>query len=188
MGVNSITNSLATRKRAVFLDRDGVINRALVRNGRPYPPVRLTELEILPGVETALLSLRQAGYLLIVVTNQPDVARGALSRQVVEEIHRVLKDQLAIDEIRTCYHDDKDHCTCRKPKPGALVSSALDHEIDLAQSYMVGDRWRDIEAGRLAGCRTIFIDYGYQEAPPEQFDFKVKSLVQATDIILGNSN
>lgn len=188
MGVNPIVKLLTSRKRAVFLDRDGVINRALVRNGRPYPPRQLTELEVLPGVGTALQSLRRAGYMLIVVTNQPDVARGVLNRQVVEEMHRTLKKQLALDEFRTCYHDDKDHCTCRKPKPGALVSSAVDHEIDLTQSYMVGDRWRDIEAGRLAGCRTIFIDYGYQEAPPEQFDFKVKSLVQATDIILGNSN
>ena len=188
MGVNPIIKSSSSRKRAVFLDRDGVINRALVRNGRPYPPMQLTELEILPGVKTALLSLRQAGYLLIVVTNQPDVARGALSRQVVEEMHSALENQLTIDEFRTCYHDDDDHCACRKPKPGALFSSAEDHEIDLPQSYMVGDRWRDIEAGRLAGCRTIFIDYGYEEAQPEQFDFKVKSLAQATEIILRDGN
>jgi len=188
MGVNPIIKSSSSRKRAVFLDRDGVINRALVRNGRPYPPIQLTELEILPGVEASLSSLRQAGYMLIVVTNQPDVARGVLNRQVVEEIHRVLKDQLAIDEFRTCYHDDKDHCICRKPKPGALFSSAVDHKIDLTQSYMVGDRWRDIEAGRLAGCRTIFIDYDYEETPPEKFDFKVESLAQAADIILRNNN
>lgn len=165
-----------------------MINRALVKNGRPYPPMQLVDLEVLPGVQTSLLSLRRAGYILIVVTNQPDVARGILSRQAVEEIHRLLKNQLTLDEFRTCYHDDSDCCACRKPKPGALLSAAEDHEIDLAQSYMVGDRWRDIEAGRRAGCRTIFIDHGYEEVKPEQFDFKVGSLAQATDIILWGSN
>jgi D-glycero-D-manno-heptose 1,7-bisphosphate phosphatase len=132
--------------------------------------------------------LRRAGYLLIVVTNQPDVARGVLNRQVVEEMHRTLKKQLALDEFRTCYHDDGDHCVCRKPKPGALFSSAVDHEIDLTQSYMIGDRWRDVEAGWRAGCQTIFIDYGYEETQPERFDFKAKSLPEAADIILGGNN
>lgn len=171
-------------KKAIFLDRDGVINRALVRNGRPQPPANTSELEILPGVETALLRLRGAGYLLIVVTNQPDVARGTITRKTVEEMHYVLKNRLAIDEFRACYHDDQDQCTCRKPKAGSLLGAATDHGIDLAQSFMIGDRWRDIQAGEQAGCKTIFIDYGYQEAQPDRFNFKAASLLQAVDIIL----
>jgi D-glycero-D-manno-heptose 1,7-bisphosphate phosphatase len=172
-------------KRAIFLDRDGVINKAIVRDGKPYPPANLTELVVLPGVEAALVDLRIAGYLLIVVTNQPDVARGTIKKESVEEINSTLSAMLPIDEFRTCYHDSLDHCCCRKPLPGALLSAAKLHDIDLAQSFIVGDRWRDIEAGRRAGCRTCFIDYGYAEKQPESIDFRVSSLLEAAQIILG---
>jgi len=137
-------------KRAVFLDRDGVLNRAIVRDGRPYPPANLSALEILPGVFKAMQSLHEAGWLLIVVTNQPDVARGTALVEDVEEIHQYLQSLLPIDEFRTCYHDSGDECSCRKPSPGSLVSAAAFHGIDLGLSYMVGDRWRDTEAG---ACR-----------------------------------
>lgn len=169
---------------AVFLDRDGVINRAPVRNGKPYPPKNLDEMEILPGVATALAELRAAGYLLIVVTNQPDVARGTTSQESVEAINNDLAARLPIDEFRTCYHDNNDGCDCRKPLPGALLAAAAEHGITLATSYMVGDRWRDTEAGSKAGCKTIFIDYGYDEQQPASVDFTVRSLVEAADIIL----
>lgn len=172
-------------KRAVFLDRDGVINRAVVREGKPYPPASLSELEVLPGVEDALVSLHQAGYLLIVLTNQPDVARGTTTQETVEEINRFLVSVLPLDEFRTCYHDSADLCGCRKPQPGALLSAARIHGIDLEKSFMVGDRWRDVEAGQRAGCRTCFIDYGYAEKQPEGVDFRVASLLEAAQIILG---
>jgi D-glycero-D-manno-heptose 1,7-bisphosphate phosphatase len=175
-------------RRAVFLDRDGVINRALVRAGQPYPPADLTELEVLPGVEDALAALRGAGFLLIVVTNQPDVARGTTSRAAVEAINNTLASQLPIDEFRTCYHDNSDGCDCRKPRPGALLSAATAHTIDLHESFMVGDRWRDIEAGRNAGCRTIFVDYGYKEKQPASVDFRVQSLAEAAQVILEESS
>ncbi|MEI7997941.1 MAG: HAD family hydrolase [Candidatus Omnitrophota bacterium] len=172
--------------RAVFLDRDGVINRAHVREGKPYPPAGLVEVEILPGVPQALMALRQAGFLLIVVTNQPDVARGKTSREVVEEINKDLSGRLAIDEFLSCFHDNGDNCDCRKPRPGALLAAAKAHNIDLSKSYMVGDRWRDTEAGKRAGCKTIFIDYGYAEKQPESFDHRVGSLLEASQIILGD--
>ncbi len=175
-------------KRAVFLDRDGVINRACVREGRPYPPAGLAEVEILPGVSQALVALRGAGFLLIVVTNQPDVARGTTPRKAVEEINNYLAAHLAIDEFRVCFHDNSDDCDCRKPLPGALLTAAKIHSIDLGKSYMVGDRWRDIEAGHRAGCKTIFIDYGYAEKQPESVDYRVKSLSEAAQIILGEKN
>ncbi len=171
-------------RRAVFLDRDGVINRALVRDGKPYPPENLAAMEILPGVPEALAALRRAGFLLIVVTNQPDVARGTTPMEVVEEINSFLTRSLPIDEIRTCYHDNGE-CDCRKPLPGALLASAIVHAIDLERSFMVGDRWRDIEAGQRAGCRTIFIDYGYDEKQPEFVDLRVASLQEATKLIIG---
>lgn len=172
-------------KRAVFLDRDGVINRAIVRDGKPYPPADLTELMILPGVADAMNSLHEAGWLLIVVTNQPDVARGITQISDVEEINLYLQQSLQIDEFRTCYHDSSDGCNCRKPLPGALLAAAYAHGIDLESSYMVGDRWRDTEAGEGAGCKTIFLDYGYDEKQPVKFNHRVQSLAEAADIILG---
>ncbi|TAL75480.1 MAG: HAD family hydrolase [Burkholderiaceae bacterium] len=175
-------------RRAVFLDRDGVINLAVVRDGKPYPPANLAALQILPGVSDALQALHLASYLLIVVTNQPDVARGTTSRAVVEEMNDYLSGQLPIDEFRTCFHDNADNCDCRKPKPGALIAAAKLHGIDLAESYMIGDRWRDILAGQQAGCKTIFIDYGYDEKQPESVDFRVQSLAQAARIILRGTN
>lgn len=172
--------------RAVFLDRDGVINRAHVREGKPYPPSGLAEIEILPGVPQALMALRRAGFLLIVVTNQPDVARGTTSREAVEEINKHLALHLAIDEFYTCFHDTHDGCECRKPQPGSLLAAAGKYTIDLGASYMVGDRWKDIEAGKRAGCKTIFIDYGYTEKQPESVDYRVSSLSEAAQIILGD--
>jgi D-glycero-D-manno-heptose 1,7-bisphosphate phosphatase len=171
-------------RRAVFLDRDGVINRAMVRGGKPYPPSNLAAVEILPGVNDAMQSLHRAGWLLIVVTNQPDVARGTISLVEVESINLHLQSQLPIDDFRTCYHDSGDGCNCRKPLPGAILAAANSYDIALAASYMVGDRWRDIEAGERAGCKTIFIDYGYAEKQPERFNHRVHSLAEAAHIIL----
>ncbi|TQX86915.1 MULTISPECIES: HAD family hydrolase [unclassified Rhizobium] len=171
--------------KAIFLDRDGVVNRAVVRNGRPFPPASLAEMEILPGVKESLTRLKASGYLLIVVTNQPDVARGTATRETVEEINDFLLSALPIDEFRTCYHDGEDACDCRKPKPGLLLAAAASHHIDLGASFMVGDRWRDTEAGDRAGCKTILIDYGYSEKQPLTVDYRVLSLKEAAEIILG---
>ena len=172
-------------RRAVFLDRDGVINRSIIREGKPFPPISLDELVILPGVHKALSLLRTAGYLLIVVTNQPDVARGTTSKKSVETLNTSLQGQLPIDAIFPCYHDDSDKCICRKPKPGLLLAAARKFNVNFATSYMVGDRWRDIEAGLAVGCKTFFIDYGYAEKQPELFDFRVSSLREAAIIIIG---
>lgn len=171
--------------RAVFLDRDGVINRAIVRDGKPYPPASLEEVEILPGVEDALGRLKEAGYALVVVSNQPDVARGTTSRSTVEAINDFLGGCLPIDRFIMCYHDSGDGCACRKPQPGMLVMGAEEFGINLARSFMVGDRWRDVAAGVNAGCKTLFIDYGYNEQQPARVDFSVRSLTEAADIILG---
>ncbi|MEP9379041.1 HAD family hydrolase [Aquabacter sp. CN5-332] len=170
--------------RAVFLDRDGVLNRAIVRDSKPYPPASLAEMEILPGAPEAAKRLAQAGFLLIVVTNQPDVARGTTTRETVEEINGAIGRIMPISEFRVCYHDSADGCDCRKPKPGALLAAARVHQIDLPRSFMVGDRWRDIEAGQAAGCKTIFIDYGYDEKQPKNVDFSVGSLEEAARRIL----
>src|SRR2546429_2967557 len=111
-------------RQAVFLDRDGVLNQAMVRGGKPYPPASLTELQILPGTSDALYALQAAGFLLIGVTNQPDVARGSQRREVVEAINAVLRATLPLAEILVCYHDGRDGCSCRKPQPGLLLQAA----------------------------------------------------------------
>jgi D-glycero-D-manno-heptose 1,7-bisphosphate phosphatase len=170
--------------RAVFLDRDGVVNRAIVRDGLPYPPTSLAELQILPGVPEALHALKDAGFLLLVVTNQPDVARGSTTRAAVEELNDALARQLPIDRFYACYHDSGDGCACRKPRPGMLLEASREHGIDLPGSIMVGDRWRDVEAGAAAGCRTVFIDYEYREKRPEGFNFRARDLLQASAYIL----
>ena len=171
-------------RRATFLDRDGVLNRALVVDGVPLPPTSVADLEILPGVERACRELRGAGLMLIVVTNQPDVARGTQTMTEVKELNDELASRLPLDEIRVCVHDDPDHCDCRKPAPGMLLDAAREHGIELEASVMVGDRWRDIEAGQRAGCMTVFVDWGYPERSPQGQDLTVRSLEEAVPWIL----
>lgn len=171
-------------RRAVFLDRDGVINRQMVRGGKPYPPEKLSDFEYLPGAVKGIRELRNAGYLIIVVTNQPDVATGLQSKKVVQSMHDKLKVDQLCDEVKVCYHTDDDNCACRKPKPGMIIEAAVDWGIDLKASFMIGDRWRDIEAGESAGCFTFFIDYQYQERRPEKPDAIVGSLDQAAEYII----
>jgi D-glycero-D-manno-heptose 1,7-bisphosphate phosphatase len=179
-----------TLRRAVFLDRDGVINRALEREGKPYPPTSLAEFEVLCEVPAACAKLKAAGYLLIVATNQPDVGRGTLPQAVVEEIHAHMRAQLPIDRVEVCFHAGRgaSDCGCRKPKPGMLLHAAREMNIDLAQSWMVGDRWRDVDCGHAAGCRTVFIDRGYAEELRQKPDFSARHLGEAADIILAQTN
>jgi D-glycero-D-manno-heptose 1,7-bisphosphate phosphatase len=137
--------------------------------------------------ETALAvaaAARESGFRLVVVTNQPDIARGIQSREIVDAFHARLAALLPIDEFRLCPHDDGDRCACRKPLPGMLIAAAREAGVDLSRSYMVGDRWRDVEAGRRAGCTTIFIDRDYSETRPVTPDLVVRSLSEAADWIL----
>jgi D-sedoheptulose 7-phosphate isomerase len=176
-------------RRAVFLDRDGVINRAIVRNGTPHPPATLEELEIFPDVPEALHELKAHGFELLVITNQPDVARGTQTRDAVEGIHQKLASTLPLDDILVCYHTDQDNCSCRKPKPGMLLEAARKHDIDLSVSFLIGDRWRDIEAGKNAGCKTILIDGGYHEKQSRQApDARVGSLREAASWIIHSAS
>jgi D-glycero-D-manno-heptose 1,7-bisphosphate phosphatase len=181
MGVYQVIETV--KRKAVFLDRDGVINNAVIRKGKPYPPAGLDEISINKGVESGLRLLHERGFLLIVVTNQPDVSRKRVTRESVEAINSFLQENLPLDKIMVCYHDNHDQCDCRKPKPGQLLEAAKQYNIDLLKSYMVGDRWSDIEAGKRAGCATIFIDNGYIEQKPDKPDFSVSSFDQVVKII-----
>ncbi len=174
--------------RAVFLDRDGVLNYAVVRDGLPYAPASLEELRIPPAVPELVGRLRAAGFLAIGVTNQPDVARGRQTREMADALSRAVGEGAALDAMLVCYHDDADGCRCRKPQPGLLEDAAARFGIDLSDSIMVGDRWRDVEAGRRASCRTVFIDYDYREAKPmPPPDTTVRSLEEGVAWVLGQS-
>lgn len=175
-------------KRAVFLDRDGVLNRPVVREGLPFPPATIAEFQLYPDVVESCLQLKEAGFLLIVVTNQPDVGRGTQSRESVETIHARLRELLpGLDGIEVCFHAGASHgepCDCRKPKPGMLLRAAATHDIDLNVSFFVGDRWRDVDCARAAGCRAVFIDHGYRETLREKPEFTVATFGEAVRTIL----
>ena len=171
---------------AVFLDRDGVLNAAVVVNGRPHPPRSADEMRLLPGVEAACAGLRDAGFALVCVTNQPDIARGTTSATVVAEINERIQRRLALDAVAVCPHDDADECACRKPKPGLILEAATRLGLDLERSVVVGDRWRDVEAGRRAGCRTVLIDHAYDE-PMAVADAIAGSLSEAVPSIISLS-
>ena len=166
-------------RQAVFLDRDGVLIRTHVRDGKPYAVTDAQDVAIIDGVKNACESLAHAGFLLVMVTNQPDVARGLTPRRFVEEVNARLVAALHLDSVRVCYHDDRDNCDCRKPKPGLIIGATEDFSIELRRSVMVGDRWRDIEAGRRAGCLTVLVGDGYDEAMPHPPDHVAASLADA---------
>jgi len=150
-------------RRAVFVDRDGVLNATVVENGRPHPPASTADLKFLPGVRERVAELKGLDLLVVCVTNQPDVARGAVTRASVDEINARVRAEMRLDDLLACYHDDRDGCDCRKPRPGLLLQAAARLGIDLGRSYMIGDRWKDIACGAAAGCTTVFVDYRYAE-------------------------
>jgi D-glycero-D-manno-heptose 1,7-bisphosphate phosphatase len=171
----------------VFLDRDGVLNDVVLQNGRPHPPATLDDLRILPGVPEACQALREAGFILVIVTNQPDISRGTATRSTVDELNDAVRNLTGVDAVYVCPHDDAQGCDCRKPAPGLLRRAARDLGIDLLRSYMVGDRWRDIEAGQRAGCRTAYVEGQYQERSATGADIVVTDLPEATRWIIQDS-
>ena len=168
----------------MFLDRDGVLIEAVVIDGTPHPPPSVAEVRVIGSAVGACRQLREAGFALVVATNQPDVARGTETVEGVHAINDVISQQIEIDQFVECIHDDADDCDCRKPKPGMLVAAAQRLGLDLTRSYMVGDRWKDVEAGRRAGCATVFVDRGYTERQPDHPDIVVAELAEAVPSIV----
>lgn len=175
-------------RRAVFLDRDGVLNRPVVRDGLSFPPARVEDFELYPEVVQACEKLKQAGFVLIVVTNQPDVGRGTQEKAIVDAMHARLRALVpTLDAIEVCFHGGATHgdpCECRKPNPGMVLRAAAVHGIDLGRSFLIGDRWRDVDCAHAAGCRSVFIDHGYREALKEKPEFTVSSFGEAVDTVL----
>ena len=172
-------------RKAVFLDRDGVLNRSILIEGVPKPPSCIGDVEILDGVVEAIHILKKHEFVPVVVTNQPDVARGATTQTEVEAINSYIGAATKIQHFYTCFHDDEDHCKCRKPLPGLILRASNDLKLSVNDSFMVGDRWRDIAAGQSAGCQAFFIDYSYPEKLPTIPYRTVSSLLQAVQILTG---
>jgi D-glycero-D-manno-heptose 1,7-bisphosphate phosphatase len=178
-------------RRAVFLDRDGVLNRVIIRDGQPHPPFRVEDFELYGDVADGCARLKAAGFLLIVITNQPDVGRGIQSPEAIQAMHLKMQAALpGLDSIEVCYHAGVrygERCDCRKPRPGLILRAAAELKIDLCASYVIGDRWRDIDCARAAGCRAIFIQRDYQETLHEAPDFTVANFRDAVDAVLGDA-
>jgi D-glycero-D-manno-heptose 1,7-bisphosphate phosphatase len=173
---------------AVFLDRDGVIVIPEFRDRRSFAPRRLADFRLYPDAAASLRRLKRAGFLLAVVTNQPDVGNGMIARSEVDAMHEIMVRELPVDAVKACFHRQGDHCDCRKPKPGMILEAASELGIDLAKSFMVGDRRSDVEAGRAAGCTTVFIDLAYAEPAPDCPDYIVHSIAEAADAILKSTS
>ncbi len=176
------------RSPAVFLDRDGVIVRGEMRNGKSYAPRRLKDFRLLPGARAAVTALHDHGFLVVVVTNQPDIGNGLVGPAVVDAMHKILLEKLPLDGIELCPHRQADNCDCRKPKPGLLEAAGRKYSIDFSISYMVGDRCSDIVAGNSLGCYTIFVDRGYDACVKVKPDAVVRSLSQAVQHILNKTS
>jgi D-glycero-D-manno-heptose 1,7-bisphosphate phosphatase len=175
---------MSNRKKAIFLDRDGVLNKLIFRNGKAQAPYTLEEFELFPGVEQACKKFKDHHFLIIVVTNQPDVARGWVNKDSVELINKKISEQIHIDEIKICFHVNADNCECRKPMPGMLLEAADHWNINLLESFMIGDRYSDISAGIKAGCKTILIGPGDEKGDFPDPHYSADSLIESVDFIL----
>jgi len=169
------------KRGAIFLDRDGVINKAILRDGKPYSPRSLEEFVFNDGIKEAVYRMKELGYRVFVVSNQPDIARGEISQNILDRMSEKIRLELPLDDIFICLHDDHHDCPCRKPKPGMLMRAVEEWGIDLSSSFMIGDTWKDMEAGRAAGCKSILLDAYYNQ--DVLCDFRVKSLLDAISII-----
>lgn len=154
------------KAKALFLDRDGIVIKSDIRNGKPYAITSINAMQLNPEIKEIINKFKADGYKIVIVTNQPDVGNGLVKKEVIEAMHARLLNELSIDLIEVCYHKQAERCECRKPNTGMFLAAAKKLDINLQESIMIGDRISDIEAGKKAGCKfTIFVDYKYKETP-----------------------
>lgn len=175
------------KKKAIFLDRDGVVNIPIIKNGKSFAPRKLNDFKFYPYTKDNIQKLKNNNYMIFIITNQPDIGNNLLNKNILDQMHYRIKKYIPIDGISTCLHSQKDGCKCRKPKPKMIKDIVNKYKINVIRSFMIGDRKSDILAGKSAGCRTIFIDRNYFEIKPKVQDFTVKSMNQAVLTILNNS-
>ena len=183
MAKEKIKNINFRNRKAIFLDRDGTLNKAYIENGLPISPSSLNKFKIIKGVKKSINRLKKLNFLCILITNQPDVFRGKISKKTVVKMNSYIKKKIKLEDMFVCYHDNEHNCSCRKPKPGLLVKASKKWKIDLKKSFMIGDRWKDILAGKKVGCKTIFINNNYKNDKKVKADFTFKSLLKAVNKI-----
>ena len=171
------------KRIAVFLDRDGTLNKAYIEKGLPISPSTFDKLKLLPGVKRSIGKLKKLNFLCILITNQPNVSRGKIKKEIVKKMNNFIKKEIKLDDIFVCYHDDKHNCSCRKPKAGLIIKASKKWGIDAKKSYMIGDRWKDIYAGKKVGCKTIFINNNYKNDKRVKADLSFNSLSKAVNKI-----
>ena len=174
--------------KAVFLDRDGVINKPIVIEGKSYAPQSLKDFKIFPKVKVAVKKLRNNGFKVFVISNQPDIGNKLIKKKTLNQMHKLLKSKVPVNKIYFCPHTRNDKCKCRKPNPGMIIKASKDSGILLKESYVIGDRKTDIDAGLKAGCKTIFVNHNYVEKKPTKQEKTVKSLHAAVKYILKSQN
>lgn len=171
---------MVTKKnRAFFLDRDGVINKSLLKKGKPLAPREFKQFKIIKNVDKSLIFLKKQGFKNIIITNQPDIKKGLIKNSTSKRINKEIKKKLQIDDIFICKHTDEDNCNCRKPKTGLIKKAKKKWNIDLKKSYLIGDRWRDIFLANKLKINCFYIDKNYKERKPKKYNYKVKNLYAA---------
>ena len=174
-------------KKAIFLDRDGVINEPIFRDGninKPIAPWEIDEFKLFDNIINPLNIIKKMGYHIFIVTNQPDISKGILKISTIKKMNNIIMSKLPIDEIMFCPHLDSHRCVCRKPKPGMVNILAKKWEISLSDSFFIGDNWKDIECGKGAGCTTILLDKYYNKKV--NADYRVKNLSMVNKLIKSN--
>ena len=172
--------------KAFFLDRDGVINQSLIYKGKPIAPTNLANFKIIKDVKKSLIYLKEKGFLTIIISNQPDISKGLLDKSILKKMNKKIKEKLKIDDIFICKHVNTDRCNCRKPKLGMALEAKKKWNIDLKNSYLIGDRWRDIYLANRLKIKCFYIDKNYSEKKPKKYNFKVKNLFHAIKILKKN--
>ena len=170
-------------RRLAFLDRDGILSVPLTRNGKGYAPRSLQELQLYPDIRSSVFRLKRLGFEVVVVTNQPDVAAGIISRAELEAINVEVVARSGVARVRVCPHAREEFCRCRKPRPGLLQAENEFGPVNFAESWMVGDRDSDLSAGNLAGCRTVFVNRGWRAESGLQACFAANDLGEAVALI-----
>lgn len=175
------------KKKALFLDRDGVLNAAIIRKGKPFAPKKISEIKLYNNIQNILKILKKVFYI-IVISNQPDVGNGIIKKKKSLKINSIICKKNFIDKYYLCFHTEKEKCKCRKPEIKSIIMAKKKYKLDLSKSFFIGDRKKDIDAGNKSGCTTIFIDRKYREEKPKIFKYKCRSTKEALTWIKNSSS
>ena len=173
--------------KALFLDRDGIINRSFKnKKGKPKAPTLFKDFIFLPFLKNYLNEIKKLNFNIIIITNQPDISYGVLKEAELYKMHSKIYSSLPVTNIYVCKHSKEDNCKCRKPKTGLFRQALKKYNLNLKNSYAIGDRWSDIVASYKCGIKSIYVDRNYNEPKPTKQIFTTKSTKKALEYIIKN--